>query len=125
MVRLGNLPGSSIAWHPTVANGGAGLPMLPRIVAVMLIAARLSDVATADLVRDPTAVLDGPFHAGVLSSLGILGWTTAAAISGFGASIVAARRLGIDRPDLLCHRGGLWWPLPVPRRNTSSRQGCR
>lgn len=58
------------------------------VLVVLLAAARATDVATADLARDPTAVLDGPFHTGVLSSLGILGWTTAAAVSGFGASLV-------------------------------------
>lgn len=63
------------------------------ILVVIGVAALVSDVASADLVRDPTAVLDGPFHAGVLSSLGILGWTTAAAISGFGAALVHDRRL--------------------------------
>lgn len=63
------------------------------ILVVIGIAALVSDVASADLVRDPTAVLEGPFHAGVLSSIGILGWTTAAAIGGFGAALVDDRRL--------------------------------
>ena len=44
MVRIGGLPGSTIAWHPTVANGGAGLELLPRIIAVMLVGAWISSI---------------------------------------------------------------------------------
>lgn len=62
------------------------------VLAVIAIAASVSDVASGDLVRDPTAVLGGPFHAGVLSNIGVLGWTTAAAVSGFGAALVPDRR---------------------------------
>ena len=71
-----------------LVHGGAA-----AVLAVIGAAALVSDVSSGDLVRDPTAVLDGPFHAGVLSSLGILGWTVAAAVSGFGAAVVEDGRV--------------------------------
>jgi hypothetical protein len=37
MARVGGLPGSTIGWHPTVANGGAGLTAIPKVILGILL----------------------------------------------------------------------------------------
>lgn len=55
------------------------LPAAAFIVLVLAVA-KLSDVPVTDLLRDVTAVLDGPWYAGFFSTTGIGLWAAAAAI---------------------------------------------
>jgi hypothetical protein len=56
------------------------LPLL-ALMLVTLGVAYISDVPVTDLLRDPSAVLDGPWYAGVFSTTGIALWASAGAMS--------------------------------------------
>jgi len=51
------------------------------VMVLMLLVARLADVPVTDLLRDATAVLDGPWYAGLFSTTGIALWAAAGAMS--------------------------------------------
>lgn len=44
MVRMGRMPGSSIAWHPNVVAGGIGLAQLPFVILAILVSAYASSM---------------------------------------------------------------------------------
>ena len=44
MVRMGTQPGATIGWHPTVANGGAGLTALPQIIVGILLGSFIASI---------------------------------------------------------------------------------
>ena len=44
MVRVGRLPGSSIGWHPNVAEGAEGMSLLPRIILVIMLGAYAASI---------------------------------------------------------------------------------
>ena len=57
--------------------------LLP-VAAFMMLAlavARLADIPVTDLLRDATAVMDGPWYAGLFSTTGVALWAAAAAMS--------------------------------------------
>jgi hypothetical protein len=55
------------------------LPLL-ALMLVTLGVAYISDVPVTDLLRDPSAVLDGPWYAGLFSTTGIALWASAGAM---------------------------------------------
>ncbi|MBA3587345.1 MAG: hypothetical protein H0W41_06885 [Chloroflexi bacterium] len=64
----------------------AALALLP--VLTVAIVGRAFGIPYGDLTRDPVAVLQGPWHTGMLSTLGIVGWAVGAAIAGFAAVLL-------------------------------------
>lgn len=51
------------------------------VMVVALAVAYLADVPVSDLLRDPSAVLDGPWYVGLFSTTGIALWAVAVAVS--------------------------------------------
>lgn len=44
MVRVGQMPGSSIGWHPNVASGSQGMSLLPKIILVIMLGAYTASI---------------------------------------------------------------------------------
>jgi hypothetical protein len=63
------------------------------IIPVLAVAAVVVwfDIPSAVLVRDPVAVLQGPWYTGFLSQLGIFGWAAAAVSCALAASLLTHR----------------------------------
>ncbi len=53
---------------------------LALVLLVALATAYIRDIPVTDLLRDPSAVLDGPFYVGLFSTAGIALWSAAAAM---------------------------------------------
>jgi hypothetical protein len=69
------------------------LPLAVLIVGVLGVA-RLSGISVTDLLRDPSATLDGPWYIGLFSTAGISLWAAAAAICLLLTSVLPA---GVER----------------------------
>lgn len=86
-------------------------PLLPLAgiwfagVALLVVLALQREVPYDQLLLDPNSVNKAPWYTGLVSNLGILGWTTATAAAFFGAGV--ARYGGRPAAATLLHRGAL------------------
>lgn len=70
--------------------------LLPPVVILLVVAlaSRMLDVSAANLMRDPTAIMEAHPLTGFVSSLGIVVWAATVAILGFSATLLAYVREG-------------------------------